>query len=60
MNVSRAQLKRYAEALAMWHSRFDSWEIAKRLQLEESLVVRWIAHYKDLMHGAATAEGVSP
>jgi hypothetical protein len=52
MDVSRAQLKRYAEALAMWHSRFDTYEIAGRLGLPESVIATWIANYRDLMHGA--------
>jgi hypothetical protein len=55
MDVSRTQLRRYAEALAMWHSRFDTSEIAGQLQLPESLISTWIANYRDLMHGAPAA-----
>jgi hypothetical protein len=55
MNASREQLRRYAEALAMWHSRFDTCEIAGRLGLPESLISTWIANYRDLMHGIPAA-----
>jgi hypothetical protein len=51
MDVSRTQLKRYAEVLAMWHSRFDTDEIGRRVRLPEHLVTTWIANYRDLMHG---------
>jgi hypothetical protein len=53
--VSRDQLKRYAEALAMWHSRFDTNEIAVYLRLPESLISTWVANYRDLMHQAPAA-----
>jgi hypothetical protein len=59
MDVSRQQLRRYAEVLSMWHARFDTAEIAGRLQLPEGLVARWVANYRDLMHGGPlTAEPI--
>jgi hypothetical protein len=58
MDVSKAQLKRYAAALAMWHGRFNTAEIATQLKLPESLVARWIANYRDLMRQSpAVANG---
>jgi hypothetical protein len=55
MDVSREQLKRYAEALAMWHSRFDTCEIAELLSLPELLVWSWVANYRDLMRQPQSA-----
>lgn len=56
MNVSRQQLKRYAEALQMWCSRrYDTKDIADHVGVHESVVLRWISHYRDLMLGHAVA-----
>lgn len=59
MEVSRAQLKRYAEVLAMWHSRYDTAEIAAHLRLLEPLVSTWVANYRDLMRAPAPAAGIA-
>ncbi|MFX8883383.1 hypothetical protein ABTM86_19430 [Acinetobacter baumannii] len=49
MSISRAQLKRYREAISMWlNNRYDTMDIATELELPESLVARWVANFRDL------------
>ncbi|WP_407155198.1 hypothetical protein [Bradyrhizobium sp. STM 3557] len=52
--VSRAQLRKYREVIAWWLSRFDTAEIAERLDLPEHLVARWVANFRDVMFEAAS------
>lgn len=47
--MNRSALKKYAEALAMWASKFDTTEIAVHLKLPEFTVAKWVANYRDLM-----------
>lgn len=53
--VTRDQLKRYRDVIAMWMSRFDTCSIADHTGLPESLVVRWTANFQDLKNGGAAA-----
>lgn len=48
----RSELKRYAEAIAMWSARFDTSEIAAKLGLSESIVARWVANFRDVVRAA--------
>ncbi|MBR0700152.1 hypothetical protein JQ599_09595 [Bradyrhizobium diazoefficiens] len=52
-DVSRTQLKRYREAISMWLSRFDTQEIADKLNLPEHLVASWVANFRELTRTAA-------
>jgi hypothetical protein len=45
----RSELKRYAEAIAMWNARFDTHEIAQQLRLPECTIARWVANFRDLV-----------
>ncbi len=53
MSISRAQLKRYQEVIAMWLSRYDTMDIALTVGLPESVVARWVANFRDLSCEAA-------
>ena len=44
--------KRYAEAIALWSARFDTAEIAARLDLPESTVANWVANFRDVVRVA--------
>lgn len=47
--MNKNQRKRYAEAISMWCSSFNSAEIAHELKLPEHIVARWIANFQDVM-----------
>lgn len=47
--AERAQLHRYADAIAMWCSRFDTQEIALELKLPEHQVARWVSNFREQM-----------
>jgi len=49
----RQQLKRYAEALSMWQAKFDTFEIAHHLSLDEPTVLRWIHSYREIIRATA-------
>lgn len=53
--TERAALNKYADVIAMWTSRFDTAEIAAKLELPESMVARWVANFRDQMHGLPAA-----
>ncbi len=44
---SRNQLRRYAEAVALWTARYDTFEIAERLSLPEYVIAKWVANFRD-------------
>ena len=46
----RAALKRYAEAIGLWRSRFNTCEIATMLGLPECTVANWVANFRDVVH----------
>jgi transposase-like protein len=53
--AERIALKRYAQVIALWTSRFDTAEIAARLDVPEAIVARWVANFRDQMHAAPAA-----
>ncbi|WP_445493159.1 hypothetical protein [Rhodopseudomonas sp. RCAM05734] len=52
-SVTREQLKRYRDVIAMWMARFDTQSIADHTGLPEHLVVRWTANFQDLKREVA-------
>lgn len=40
--------RQYSIALKMWCRRFNTAEIAKHLRVHESVVCRWIWHWREL------------
>jgi hypothetical protein len=53
IDVSRDQLRKYRETIAMWLSKYDTWEIGQELNLPEHLVLRWVVNFRELMRSAA-------
>lgn len=53
MSVTRDQLRKYREVVALWCARFDTQSIAERTKLPEHLVARWVANFRDIVRGAA-------
>lgn len=49
----RAQLRFYADVIALWSAKFDSAEIAQQTGLPEATVARWIANCRDVMFESA-------
>jgi hypothetical protein len=45
----RADLRRYADAIAMWGRGFDTQSIADRLVIPEHQVARWVANFRDVV-----------
>lgn len=52
MRADRRRLRQYADVVGIWCARFDTAEIAERTGLAESLVVRWIWNYREMMRAA--------
>lgn len=42
-------LRHYASVIELWRRRFDTAEIAAELELDEGLVVKWVANFRDLV-----------
>lgn len=40
-------LKRYAQAIDLWARRFDTAEIAEILTIDEAVVARWVANFRE-------------
>ncbi len=53
MDVSRQQLKRYQEVVALWARKYNTYEIGRMLDLPESLVWRWVVNFREVMREAA-------
>jgi hypothetical protein len=51
--LTKRDLLKYAEAVRMWQARFDTYSIAKRLEIDESVVASWIANFRDMGRGVA-------
>lgn len=45
----RAQLRLYAEVVALWMSRFDTFEIGERLGMPEHVAARYVANFRDVV-----------
>lgn len=52
-DTERGALKRYAEAVSLWRARFDTAEIARRLDLPEATVARWVANFREMARAPA-------
>lgn len=50
-NPDEEFFKQYTVALKMWCKRFNTAEIAKHLNVDESIVCQWIWHWRELSRG---------
>jgi superfamily II RNA helicase len=48
----RAEIRRYADVIAMWGRGFDTQSIADRVELPEHQVARWVANFRDVVRSA--------
>lgn len=50
--TERQRMKQYATVIQMWAARYNTAEIAAHLDIEEYLVARWIANYREIARAA--------
>lgn len=51
--AERTELRRYAQAIAMWTSRFDTRDIAEALNVPEAVAAGWVANFREQVRAAA-------
>lgn len=50
--TERERMKKYATVISMWAARFDTAQIAEETNIEEHIVARWIASYREVVRAA--------
>jgi len=48
-------IRLYAEVVKLWSHRMDTFDIARRLDLEQSTVANWVANFRDVTRERASA-----